>query len=126
MSATETILQIPTVRTYPLTDDSMEVQSIATGSGQLALSLLVGGTLLASGTATLNTTSATLQTINFGSTLPSIPSRVEVQFYKTAAAALIPSGAVVLNESTTTQFQLQLAGPLDSTTAYTIFWKAFA
>jgi len=122
--ATSTILGISTVRTVPLSDDSLEVQSVASGSGQISVSLLCGR-LLANDVYTIGSATNTLFTISYRSTLPVVPTKIRLTFYTPSTSSSLIQGNVVSGTISNTTFQVQLFGPTGDTT-HSIFWEALA
>ena len=122
--ATSTILGISTVRTVPLSDDSLEVQSVASGSGQIPVSLLCGR-LLANDVYPIGSATNTLFTISYRSTLPVVPTKIRLTFYTPSTSSSLIQGNVVSGTISNMSFQVQLFGPTGDTT-HSIFWEALA
>jgi hypothetical protein len=107
--------------------DVLALDNAGPGSAQILVKDALGGRLLAYGFATLSTaSSAALQTVGFGSTLPEVPSHVDFSFLKLAAATDVPIGVLVIDTISTTQFQIQLTGTLSDNTSYSVFWRAWS
>lgn len=121
----KTILQIPRQITVPDLDDFIEVQSATLGSAGLDFAAL--GVILAKGTFTLTSATATLLTISLGGTLPAVPSNFRLTFNGESVggggSGNIIFGNVVSDTVTDTQFQVQLLGPPGDTT-HTLYWEA--
>jgi len=122
--ATSTILGIPTTVTQPRADDSMELQSSSLGSAQITVANLCGR-LLATNVYTIGSTTLTLFTISYGSTLPVVPTKIRLTFYSPSSSSSLVYGNVISGTISNTSFQVQLLGPTGDT-AHQIFWEALA
>lgn len=122
--ATSTIIGIPTTVTATRSDDYIELQSTSAGSANILASNAFGR-LLATNVYTISSSTATLLTISFGSTLPVTPTKIRLTFYTPSSTAALIQGNVVSGSISTTQFQVQLFGPAGDT-SHSIFWEALA
>lgn len=75
------------------------------------------------GVTTLNNATATLFTIAFSYTLASAPTAYDVTFMSPSGNAITIGGTALVGSSTT-QFQIQLNGPIGDT-VHSVHWKAY-
>ena len=124
--ANEKISDIPRSITVADNDDIMEVQSPglgSTGSAQIPVADVIGGVLLDYGVFTLNNAATVLWTIPFNYTLAVAPGSYEVCFLAPSGNSIVIYGNALIGSSTT-QFQIQLSGPIGDT-VHQVRWKAF-
>ena len=123
---TELISQIPTQITRQRSDDLMEVQSPSLGAaGSAGLTLASLNPPLDSGIFTIFSAAAVNFTVNFNSTLPSIPTRFRLTLLLFQNTDPMPALAVVYSTVTTANFNLVLTGPTGNTRTK-VFWEALA
>ena len=109
--------------------DVMELDNSSSGSAQISVANVTGGVLMDYGVSTISTLASgytTVYVFGFNSTLPSVPSYIEISIMCSSTGGFSAVfGNVIYNLTNTTGFQVLLSGPVPDGT-HKLIWKAYA